>query len=102
MSSTIWNPCLYTLMNDEFRLAFLSLLQPFWIVPKEKFDIRYRCRMYAINVNCTYRECSGGDVAIYSGSQTNLISSQNCDKSLDDVIEFQKIHCSLLHLIENY
>ncbi|VDO30290.1 unnamed protein product [Brugia timori] len=33
MSSTIWNPCLYTLLNDQFRMAFLDLLHSFRIVP---------------------------------------------------------------------
>ncbi|TKR80274.1 hypothetical protein L596_014372 [Steinernema carpocapsae] len=26
MSSTVWNPCLYALLNEQFRLAFSSLL----------------------------------------------------------------------------
>uniref|UniRef100_A0A0R3S597 G_PROTEIN_RECEP_F1_2 domain-containing protein n=1 Tax=Elaeophora elaphi TaxID=1147741 RepID=A0A0R3S597_9BILA len=45
MSSTIWNPCLYTLMNDEFRLAFLSLLQSFRIMPRKSLvpDMDSRC-----------------------------------------------------------
>uniref|UniRef100_A0A915Q7F3 G-protein coupled receptors family 1 profile domain-containing protein n=1 Tax=Setaria digitata TaxID=48799 RepID=A0A915Q7F3_9BILA len=42
MSSTIWNPCLYTLLNEQFRLAFLTLLQSFRTTRK-KPDIRARC-----------------------------------------------------------
>uniref|UniRef100_A0A914BZX8 G-protein coupled receptors family 1 profile domain-containing protein n=1 Tax=Acrobeloides nanus TaxID=290746 RepID=A0A914BZX8_9BILA len=29
MSSTVWNPCLYALLNEQFRFAFVDLLQ--WI-----------------------------------------------------------------------
>uniref|UniRef100_A0A9J2PMB9 G-protein coupled receptors family 1 profile domain-containing protein n=1 Tax=Ascaris lumbricoides TaxID=6252 RepID=A0A9J2PMB9_ASCLU len=27
MSSTVWNPCLYALLNEQFRLAYVDLLQ---------------------------------------------------------------------------
>lgn len=26
-SSTVWNPCLYALLNEQFRLAYVDLLQ---------------------------------------------------------------------------
>ncbi|VDN05686.1 unnamed protein product, partial [Thelazia callipaeda] len=35
MSSTVWNPCLYTLLNQQFRLAFLSLLRSVPVVQKK-------------------------------------------------------------------
>ncbi|CAI5456256.1 unnamed protein product [Caenorhabditis angaria] len=44
MSSTIWNPCLYTLCNEQFRAAFTMIIQSVKnLGRKEKFQNNQSC-----------------------------------------------------------
>ncbi|VDN53055.1 unnamed protein product [Dracunculus medinensis] len=49
MSSTVWNPCLYALLNEQFRLAYVDLLNHCSWKQKFCFDSKNRFRQNRFN-----------------------------------------------------
>ncbi|CAI4228751.1 unnamed protein product [Auanema sp. JU1783] len=70
MSSTIWNPCLYALMNEQFRIAFVSLLNNLKTTDKKKTR---HCSRLMSNTTLLKSHSNTTKNEIGSDYQTNML-----------------------------